>query len=448
MCDCILSDVFSLCIMGQRSSTCPADEMLRQKRNKATLKESIPSQASEFYFACRNGNIDYVREHIKGMSLEEIDKLEPNGSTALHAATFYDNKEVVQLLFDAKCSRTKLNRYGNMPYEEIQTEEMRKLYERPTLTRFHETDPNTSFASFLHDDEEEQQPQARLDWVKVFENDAEVMEYLTNHQTTTMWLKFFDWASHTFSRFLDRNDYSANLFELNSDRDFDDFLKRAIPNDDEYKRARKALIEAEEDKSIIPLIELYTSEFEHGGVPFYQVLNRQLALSSDTDVNTAHFCDRFVREFDLKTHELEKRAYTGLTYRGATMNDSDIEKYEHLSFYGKNHGIIATRTFQSTSKNKQVALRFAAQNHNEFKRVLFVFKISKPCSTICSIFDVAEYGAEEEVLIMPGNLFKVNQIVKSPELIEIYLEHLKITISFFTKIAQTMKAVRYRSDTE
>ena len=433
--------------MGQHSSTSPADRMIRRRRQEAVLKKNIPAKASDFYFACRNDNIDYVRENLKEMSLEEIDKLEPNGSTALHAATFYDNKEIVQLLFSAKCSRTRLNRYGQMPYEEIQTVEMRKLHERPTLTRFHETDPNTSFATYTCDDQEQQQ-QPKLDWIKVFDNDDELMEYLTNHQTTVMWLKFFNWVSHTFSRYLDRNDYNANLFQLNSDRDFDDFLKRAIPNDDEYKRARKALIEAEQDGSIIPLIELYTSEFEHGGIPFYQVVNKQLAISSENDINTAHFCDRFVREFDMKAHELEKRAYIGLSYRGVTMNDFDIEKYEHLSFYGENHGIIATKTFQSTSKNKQVALRFATQNHDEFKRVLFIFKISNPCSTIFSIFDVSEYGEKEEVLILPGNLFKVNQVIKNPDLIEIHLEHLKVTISFFTKIAQTVKAVRYRTDIE
>ncbi|CAF3258391.1 unnamed protein product [Rotaria sp. Silwood2] len=363
--------------MGQRSSKCPADERIRRKRQQAIFKKNIPSVASDFYFACRNDNIDYVREHIKDMSIEEINKLEPNGSTALHAATFYDNKEIVQLLISAKCSRTKLNRCGKMPHEEIQTAEMRKLYERPTLTRFHESDPSTSLATYVPDDQGQQQ-QTKLDWIKVFENENELMEYLTNQQTTVMWLKFFNWVSHTFSRFLDRNDYNANLFDLNNDRDFDDFLKRTIPNDDEYKQAREALIEAEQDESIIPLIELYTSEFEHGGIPFYQVLNKQLALSSENDINTAHFCDRFVLDFDMKSQELEKRAYIGVTYRGVTMNDADIEKYEQLSFYGRKHGIIATKTFQSTSKNKQVALRFAAQSSDDFKRVLVCIQNIEP----------------------------------------------------------------------
>ena len=109
---------------------CPANKMIDRKRRWAKWKKSTPSKASDFYFACRNGNINYVNEHLKTMPMEEI------GTQWVHAATFHDSKGIVQLLLDAKCSPIILNRYSQMPYEEIQIAEMKKLYGRPTLTRF------------------------------------------------------------------------------------------------------------------------------------------------------------------------------------------------------------------------------------------------------------------------------------------------------------------------
>jgi hypothetical protein len=428
--------------MGTSASRCPADEMMHQMRRQAIRKPCTHSKPSDFYCACRDGDIDYVREHLTEMSIEDVDKLERNGDTAVHVATRNEHKEIVQLLVNAECSRTTLNYCGKMPHEEIKTPEMSKIYERPTSTRFHELNPKTSLETFKPRDQEDVQ-QPKFAWIQTFENEREIKDYSLNQQTTAMWFQFFNWVSHTFSERLDRDDFHANLFDLESDRDFATFLKDTIQDDDAYKRTREALKKAEMAKDIVPLITLYTSEFGKGKIPFYEILNKQLALVSEDDNKTAHFCDRFICEFNMKSDQLEKRAYAGQTFRGVSMNDSDVEVYEELTINNKK-GIIATKTFTSTSKNKKVALKFAKAKRKEHKPVLFVFNIPNPCNTIVSVKNISRYPQEEEVLIIPGNLFRVERVAKNPDLTEIHLEHMNVKISFYKKITQTIKAARQR----
>ncbi len=47
------------------------------------------SKLSEFYLACRNGDLDTVQHLLPNMSDEQKNRIESNGSTALHAATYF-----------------------------------------------------------------------------------------------------------------------------------------------------------------------------------------------------------------------------------------------------------------------------------------------------------------------------------------------------------------------
>jgi hypothetical protein len=434
--------------MGTGASRCPADKMMHQKRLEAKKKKHTQSELSKFYCACERGDTDYVREHLTQMSIEDIDKLEGNGDTALHVATRNDHKEIVQLLFNAGCSKTTLNYCAKMPHEEIKTPQMKGIYERPTSMYFHESDFKTSVETFERCDQEDLQSE-KFDWINTYENERELKEHSLNQQTAAMWLQFFNWASHRFSGYLNRHDFRADLFELESDRDFDEFLKQAIKDKKAYEKTRVALIKAERSKSIVPLITLYTDEFGEAEdrTPFYKVLNRQLALKSKDDINTAHFCDRFVYEFHMKSDELDRRAYTGKTFRGVSMSDSDVEAYEALTIDGKK-GAIATKTFTSTSTNIKRASNFLKAENEKLKPVLFIYNIPTPCSTIFSVADISEYPDEEEILITPGNLFKVCCVVKNSDLTEIHLEHINIKISNFRKLIHTIKATRQRPNVE
>jgi hypothetical protein len=89
------------------------------------------SALSEFYIACRNGDLYRVQQLLPTMSDEQKNSLESNGSTALHAATYYGHHDVVKLLLENGCATWILNKFKNTPYDEAKDEEMRQLFRRP-----------------------------------------------------------------------------------------------------------------------------------------------------------------------------------------------------------------------------------------------------------------------------------------------------------------------------
>jgi ankyrin repeat protein len=61
------------------------------------------------------------------MSLTEINRIEPNGSTALHAACYYENAAVVYLLLRYGALGSIPNRYGLTPYQETTNSFIKQL---------------------------------------------------------------------------------------------------------------------------------------------------------------------------------------------------------------------------------------------------------------------------------------------------------------------------------
>ncbi|CAF3594061.1 unnamed protein product [Rotaria sp. Silwood1] len=82
---------------------------------------------SIFYLACRSGDIDMVKRMLTTMKLKEINRLESNGSTALHVAVWYGHLEIVELLLKHGCSTTTINKYGKTAVEECRDERIRQV---------------------------------------------------------------------------------------------------------------------------------------------------------------------------------------------------------------------------------------------------------------------------------------------------------------------------------
>ena len=62
-----------------------------------SLNAPAPS-CSEFYMACRSNDLEKVQQLMKTLTLAEIDRLEPNGSTALHVAAYNGHHENSQVI--------------------------------------------------------------------------------------------------------------------------------------------------------------------------------------------------------------------------------------------------------------------------------------------------------------------------------------------------------------
>ena len=75
---------------------------------------SIPIHSDPFQFIPSHSQpFEWLRMSffpVDNMSLEEVDQVEPNGSTALHAATYYNHQDIVKLLLERNCPRIALNR--------------------------------------------------------------------------------------------------------------------------------------------------------------------------------------------------------------------------------------------------------------------------------------------------------------------------------------------------
>ena len=89
------------------------------------------STPSKFYLACRNGDLAFVQHLLPNISDEQKNCLESNGSTALHAATYFGHHNIVKILLENGCVTWIRNKYNNTPFDEAQDDEMRQLFARP-----------------------------------------------------------------------------------------------------------------------------------------------------------------------------------------------------------------------------------------------------------------------------------------------------------------------------
>lgn len=91
---------------------------------------SSQSDLSPLYQACRSNDIAKVKNILSDISTEQINQLEPNGSTSLHAASYYGHLEIVRLLLDKGAVSTIKNKFGLTALQEASTDEIRQLFEK------------------------------------------------------------------------------------------------------------------------------------------------------------------------------------------------------------------------------------------------------------------------------------------------------------------------------
>lgn len=86
---------------------------------------------SVLYIACRNGDLDTAQQLLPTLTLDEINQIEANGSTSLHATCYFNHPQIVKLLLDCGAARTTLNKHGCIAFDEAATEQVKGLFSRP-----------------------------------------------------------------------------------------------------------------------------------------------------------------------------------------------------------------------------------------------------------------------------------------------------------------------------
>ena len=114
---CIIGDALKLMTL-----------ILNEKKNKNLILFKDDSERNLLYISARNGHTN-ICELLLNLGIYDINDIEYTGSTPLHAAAYYGQKNVVKLLLDYGAKTNIKNNFGNLPKDEAMTQEIKQLLE-------------------------------------------------------------------------------------------------------------------------------------------------------------------------------------------------------------------------------------------------------------------------------------------------------------------------------
>ncbi|CAF3623881.1 unnamed protein product [Rotaria sp. Silwood1] len=391
-----------------------------EKKEVSILRKLQHGEASDFYWACRNGDLDCVRKIFFSTDFIDINQLEPNGSTALHAASYFGHFHVVQFLLEHGIFRHRRNRYGLTAYEETHNNKIRELFHRPSKSQRFSTnrveDVQRLFTLEIEELTEDEDTPPN-DWIEKGSEEKDIVFVRAGFNSMKTVLNSSIWRPILMA-FLKRTGYDSNLAIILNEKVAMQKIQRLIDtcvtsSHPEYKKACELLAKYDKSKNVQHLLRLYSLE-----TPFYQYLGR----------GTSADCLLFPILFKLDT--LKNRGYQGCSYRGLTLTKKDLRAYKWA--FKHQSSILVTNSFCSSSVNKNVALSFIRNVSEEKIGVLMVFNFAETCDTAIQLFTlskdlpgISDFEDEREVLILPYTLFHVTNIDTDKTTIQqtIYLEN-------------------------
>jgi hypothetical protein len=340
-----------------------------------TMGLSGAIRCSDFYLACRRNDICTVRELLMNITLDEVDRLEPNGSTALHSASFHGHEEIVKLLLECGADRSQRNLYGNLPYDEAKTDQIRQLFFRvPSANRFVSAT-------------------GAIEWESITDDALENAE-----QDRQLIKSIFDNTTGTTS--------IEKMFQ----KIYENYVRKGLANLRGIKQIERFVRIANEQLDPAWIIKAYTAETE-----FYRVLNMEIAMG------TTQFQHERQYLIALLCHhpKLEPLTFLGCSYRIIQVNQTDLQKYQ----VGAS---LMTKSFLSSSIDRNLAEILLYQQERAHKDiqptirtrvgetfvkawVMCIYHI-KHRRTALKIDNISHYVTEGEVLIMPYSVFQVKRI--------------------------------------
>ncbi|CAF1178871.1 unnamed protein product [Rotaria sp. Silwood1] len=344
---------------------------------KATTTKAVATSTacSEFYSACRNNQIDKVEKLLPTMTLDEIDKLEPNHSTALHAACYHGHIRIVRMLLEAGADRAIQNKYGCLPFDEALNNNIKELFFRvPNSNRLV---GNTGVIEWeLIDDDVLDKAAEERDIIKSVYNNAAGSDSMN---------KMFEKIEKNYI-----NKGLANIHGI-------EIIKRF------FQKATK-----EQDPQWI--IKAYTAETD-----FYTTLNTEIAGGAGMYQSERRYIIALLSHHPI----LNNYTFIGPAYRVMRQNHDDLKKYEVDC-------CLMTKSFLSSSIDRKVAELFVVRQEEEREKggtkarfkadgkvikswVMCIYQIKRK-RTALHIENSSQYANEGEILIMPYTVFQVKNI--------------------------------------
>jgi hypothetical protein len=311
---------------------------------------------SPLYDACRDNNISLVEHYLETMSLEEINKIQPNGSTALHVAAYRGYEKIVELLLEKGACHTTINKYNNTPLDEAKTDKIKQMIRH----RRHKT-------RFVSDS---------IEWIAATDK--------------------ADYHAYEYSKKLEVYGKDPNFYQLIIYIK-QNYLEKDLQDIDDIDTIKQYFDKAITKKDPVYLLKAYTAE-----TGFYSKLNIDLAKLGRENLFDKKNLSRAYYVGIIACHpKFETFSYIGTTFRGMLITNGDLERYE----IGAR---ILTKTFSSTSKKLDVALKFLGNDRHAHDRLstICIYEIRNP-RTALDIEQISVFQDEEEVLILPFSAFKI-----------------------------------------
>jgi hypothetical protein len=108
--------------------------ILNEKNNKDLIFFKDNSERNLLYISARNGHTS-ICELLINLGIYDINDIQYTGSTALHAAAYYGQKNVVKILLDYGAKTNIKNNFGNLPKDEAMAQEIKNLLEEAEKDR-------------------------------------------------------------------------------------------------------------------------------------------------------------------------------------------------------------------------------------------------------------------------------------------------------------------------
>jgi hypothetical protein len=332
-------------------------------------------KTSDFYWACHEGDVDTVMKLLPKLSLKDINRIESNGSTALHAASYFAHASIVRILLDRGADTTIHNKYDRTAKQEAANDEIRALFELTTKVE-HDDDEN---------DDTDTPPQS--EFAQLYAN--------------TEGREKPDLATRIFKA--RRGTYQAHQYTISATSNIDDLevkyyrLCETNGDNEALMKGKEYFNKYREKGDFNHMIKFYTAV----GTPFY---------------NMAQYDETFLMEMYKYLSRYDTHAFGVCTYRGSKLQSGDLAVYRWAYKHRKN-SLLETRKLLSTTSDRNLAVLYTDMDKSQDRvRVMFEYNFNdKRCFTALDLKKLSAHQEEKEVLILSGTLFEVTDISKSAD---------------------------------
>ncbi|CAF0858766.1 unnamed protein product [Adineta steineri] len=337
------------------------------------------TETSDFYNACAANDIPRIISHLANMSPNEINRIEPNGDTALHVACYHHNAGAVYLLLKFGALDFIKNRRGLTPFEDT--------------TSLCIKEPSRSIGQafcidFTFSDPPKREMKQRFDSALESSFGILGLPFILDYLHIYYARRYVSEALSTSMREIEQHFTNARTYE-----------------------------------SLIPLITAYTATKQFDNVVnqhCIEVLPGLLQAYGTSGNTLATSIFYLIASFNYDPMLRPNYAYTGCVYRGLKMTLDDLQMY-------KKGELVVNRPFVSTSKTIRVANIYAgvgecqqfrkmnSPNNSKKYSVRCTYEINRTETRAISIANMSIIPAEEEVLLMPLSTFRIININFDPQ---------------------------------